>query len=102
MAGGTYYHRYHTLRKQKNGGRKSAVDKLVYFAVVFGPLMTLPQLYSVWMLHQKGVSVATWSGYLVVAVIWLLYGLKHRDRPIIALQLLWLLLDAGIIVGVLL
>jgi uncharacterized protein with PQ loop repeat len=74
----------------------------VYVAVIGGPLMTLPQIYSIWMEHQKGVSIVSWTGYMLTGVIWLVYGLKHREWPIIILQLTWIALDLGVIVGLVL
>jgi uncharacterized protein with PQ loop repeat len=78
------------------------IDRLVYVAVIGGPLMTLPQIYSIWMEHQKGVSIVSWTGYMLTGVIWLVYGLKHREWPIIILQLTWIALDLGVIVGLVL
>ncbi len=76
------------------------IDRLVYIAVIVGPLMTLPQLYMIWMQHSKGVSVVSWLGYMATGLIWLAYGVKHQELPIIILQIIWILLDLGIIIGV--
>lgn len=92
-------HHKHLHRKRKK--RQSSIDKLVYFAVIFGPMMTLPQVYSIWIEKSDGVSVISWVSYLVIAVVWLLYGLKHREKPIIIVQLLWIVLDVLIVVGLL-
>ena len=63
--------------------------------------MTLPQVYDIWVMGKKEVSAISWAAYTVVAVIWLLYGMKHRERPIIIVQLLWIVLDVLIFVGIL-
>lgn len=78
---------------------RSLIDSLVYLAAIVGPLMTLPQVYEVWIERSKGASFITWSSYIVVAMIWLAYGIKHKDKPIITLQVLWLILDILIVVG---
>ena len=71
----------------------------MYFAVVAGPLMTLPQVYAIWVEQSTDVSVISWSAYLLIAVVWLIYGVKHRQKPIIIVQLLWIALDILIVAG---
>jgi uncharacterized protein with PQ loop repeat len=61
--------------------------------------MTLPQLYSIWVTKTNGVSVVSWIAYLVIAVMWLVYGLRHRSVPIVMVQVLWVIIDAAIIIG---
>ncbi|HEU4967067.1 MAG TPA: hypothetical protein VFT53_06370 [Candidatus Saccharimonadales bacterium] len=91
---------YHAKIK-KHRKSKRTIDRLVYVAVALGPLMTLPQVWNVWMTHDRGVSLPTWFAYAVVAVIWLWYGLYHKDKPIVCLQASWLVLDLLIVGGVL-
>ncbi len=91
-------HNKHLLNRRKKT-KQEPIDKLVYFAVILGPLMTLPQLYTIWVQNSTDVSVISWASYLGIAVIWLLYGLKHRETPIILVQLLWIVLDALIVIG---
>lgn len=95
------YHRHHHLRQTKKSKKQSAIDRWVYFAVIFGPIMTLPQVYDIWALGKREISVITWSAYVVIATIWLFYGLKHKARPIIIVQAIWIVLDLAVIVGVL-
>ena len=83
------------LKKSRTG-----IDRLVYVAVILGPLMTIPQVYSIWVNGQKGVSLISWSAYLLVSLIWLFYGIKHNDKPIIAVEVVWMILELLIIVGI--
>lgn len=69
---------------------------------VFTMLMTLPQVWAVWGGGGvSGVSLASWATYLVVAVLWLVYGLRKRDPTIYVACVGWILLDAAIVIGVL-
>lgn len=46
---------------------------------IFTMLMTIPQVLSIWVGHQEaGVSMLTWSTYLVSAILWFL--LVHEFR----------------------
>ena len=42
------------------------VDKFIYIVAIFGPLVTIPQLWNIWVIKEAaGVSMITWSGYLL-------------------------------------
>ena len=68
-------------------------------AVVAGPIMTIPQVYDIWVRGEKQVSVVSWASYLAIGLIWLWYGIKKHDLPIILAQIAWIILDASIVVG---
>lgn len=83
--------------------KKSPVfDKFIYIIAILAPLMTLPQLFKVWEGHQiQGVSTYTWATYAVISLIWVVYGVRQRMKPIICTNGLLLLVDSLIVVGVL-
>lgn len=87
-------------QKQKSLAKKPRIDNFVYVAVVIGPVFSLPQLYTIWFEEQKGVSIIAWTSYLIATVIWLFYAIKHKDRPLILVQSIWIVLDLMIIIGV--
>jgi uncharacterized protein with PQ loop repeat len=67
---------------------------------LFTMLMTVPQVLTIWVGHQAaGVSILSWSAYLVSAVLWFWYGLQKRDRNIYLPCVGWILLDAAVIAG---
>ena len=67
---------------------------------VFTILMTVPQIWTVWVDRQAaGVSVLTWSAYLVSAFLWFFHGLRQRDRNIYLPCIAWIAADAAIIAG---
>jgi uncharacterized protein with PQ loop repeat len=67
---------------------------------VFTMLMTVPQVLTIWIGHQAaGVSVVSWSAYLLSAVLWFWYGLQKKDRNIYLPCVGWVGLDAAVIVG---
>jgi uncharacterized protein with PQ loop repeat len=69
---------------------------------IFTMLMTIPQALTIWVSHQAaGVSLLSWSAYLVSAVVWLWYGLQKRDKNIYLPCIGWILLDSAVIAGVL-
>ena len=93
-------HPHKLARKKKRPS--PVIDRFIYIAVIGSPVMTLPQVYSIWVEHQKGVSILSWTAYVGTGLIWLIYGIKHREWPIIILQLAWIVIDIAIIAGLLL
>ena len=64
--------------------------------------MTIPQVYTIWVGHEAGgVSVLSWSAYLVSAVLWFAHGVRQGDRNIYLPCIGWAGLDAAVIVGAL-
>lgn len=87
-------------------GVASSSDTLLRRALggmsVFTMLMTVPQVLTIWVGHQAaGVSVVSWSAYLLSAVLWFWYGLQKKDRNIYLPCVGWGALDAAVIVGAL-
>jgi uncharacterized protein with PQ loop repeat len=69
---------------------------------IFTMLMTLPQVLTIWVSHQAaGVSLLSWSAYLVSAVLWFWHGLRTQDKNIYLACVGWIVLDAAVVVGVL-
>ena len=67
---------------------------------VFTLAMTVPQVMSVWGLWQTGgVSLWTWAAYLLSAIVWMVYGLRKRDKHIYLPCIGWILLDGAIVMG---
>ncbi len=69
---------------------------------IFTMLMTVPQVLTIWLGHQAaGVSLASWSAYLISALFWFWHGLRRRDPNIYLACIGWMILDGAVIVGAL-
>jgi uncharacterized protein with PQ loop repeat len=67
---------------------------------VFTMLMTIPQVLTIWVGHPAaGVSVLSWSAYLLSALLWFWYGVQKRDKNIYLACIGWIGLDAAVIAG---
>lgn len=79
-----------------------SLDKSIIYVSILGPIMTLPQLYEVWINKSiDGVSISTWSLYCVMSLFWIFYGFAHKDKPIIINQCLWMVVQVAIVAGIL-
>jgi len=104
-------HHFHK-RKYRNLSTKDSLhsaflekvtDTLIYLGGIFGPIATIPQLFEIWAKQDaSGVSLISWTAYLVGAMFWLFYGLVHRAKPIVFTYGIWVILDIFIIIGIVL
>ncbi len=79
------------------------INKVIMVVAIVEPLTTLPQVVQVMVDKDvSGVSVLTWGLYVFFEVIWLIYGLAIKNKPIAITNLLWIIMDALVVVGVLL
>ncbi|HEX6296894.1 MAG TPA: hypothetical protein VFZ74_09975 [Burkholderiales bacterium] len=87
----------------KKGSRDDALFGRVLGGMsIFTLLMTVPQVLTIWVSQEAGgVSVVSWSAYLLSAILWFWYGVQKRDRNIYLPCVGWAGLDAAVIVGAL-
>jgi uncharacterized protein with PQ loop repeat len=82
---------------------KNLVDRLIYFVGFFGMIFTIPQITNIWIDNNfSGVSFLSWGAYLIVGGFWLLYGILHKEKPIIViyscLVVIYFLIVLGLVV----
>ena len=78
------------------------IDDAMAVAAVIHPLTALPQVIEIYSTkNATGVSIYTWLGFMAIGIVFLAYGIYHRLTPFIVNQVLWFLLDAAVIIGVL-
>lgn len=100
---------HHLLYKYKYQGKDSIIkntifinfiNKGVYCVSFLGILIVLPQTLNIWISkNTSGVSLITWSGFLVGSLFWLFYGIIHKEKPIILTNLAGILMNLSIIFG---
>jgi uncharacterized protein with PQ loop repeat len=74
--------------------------RLLGSASIFSLVMTIPQVLTIWVgRHAAGVSLFSWTAYLVTASLWLWYGIQERDRNIYLPCIGWIALDSAVILG---
>ncbi|MFO7802684.1 MAG: SemiSWEET family transporter [Desulfovermiculus sp.] len=79
------------------------LDRVCMVFSVVMPATTIPQIYKTYVFQDvTGVSLWMWILYCFAVVPWLIYGIVHKAKPIIVLNILWLIVQVIMIVGVLL
>ena len=98
-------HRYNHQKAQKTLIVKKVfkpklIDRLVYLAAIVEPLFSLPQAYLIY--HDKSavsVSILAWLGFESMTLIWLWYGIVHKEKMILIYQGLFFVIDGAVLIG---
>ena len=77
----------------------SLLDRLMYLIAFAGPIMTIPQIYDIWITKNSTVNEITWGSYLAGGIIWLIYGIVHKEKPIIFSNILGIIATGLVFVG---
>ncbi len=77
-------------------------DKLMIIVALVHPLVTIPQVFKVYAFKTaSGLSIWSWAGYFIFTIPWLIYGLIHKEKPLIITYILLFLLNLSVLVGIL-
>jgi MtN3 and saliva related transmembrane protein len=81
---------------------KSFFGRFMLTVAIVEPLTTIPQIYQIWSSKSSaGVSLVTWLFYTISACIWLVYGVKIKDKPVIVSSASWVLTEGLVVLGIL-
>ena len=96
-------HHHSIIRKRTNKSDFAKfIDKTVLLTAFLAPLIEIPQLLEIYINKSSAnVSLLTWSFFVLFGIPWLIYGIIHKEKPIIVLYALWILIDSLIVVGIL-
>jgi len=90
-----------TMFEAQTHGSEITLRRLLGGMSIFTMLMTIPQVLTIWFHHQaSGVSLLSWSAYLVSAMLWFWFGIQKHDKNIYLPCMGWMALDSAVIAGV--
>lgn len=79
---------------------KKSLDKIIYAAGIAGPILVIPQTIKIWINKDAtGVSTPSWIGFTILAIIWLIYGIAHKEKPLIIMYSGLVIMDALVFIG---
>ena len=98
-----HLHKRKRLNQIPNKDKNVAfLDKVVLSLAIVAPFFEIPQLLEIYLKKAaENVSIITWSFFALMAIPWFIYGIVHKEKPIIVLYLLWFLIDSTIVIGIL-
>ena len=78
----------------------TALDRIVLVISVLYPLSAVPQIIVVFAGRAQGVSIISWSIFLICAGFFLLYGIRRKVLPMIISNSLWVIMNILVIIGI--
>lgn len=79
---------------------KRYFDEAIYVVAILGPVTNIPQFLKVWIYKDaSGVSLISWTGFSILSVVWLVYGILHKEKPIIITNIFLIWINAAIALG---
>lgn len=91
----------HKSHKSKPGANH-LLDSLIYPIAILSPVMTIPQIAEIWIHHSAKLSLITWGSYATVSAFWFVYGVQHKEKPIIIGNGLSIVAHSLVVIGILL
>ena len=76
------------------------LDRIMLIIAIIGPLFAIPQIYQIfWFKDAGGVSVLSFSFFSLFNILWIFYGIVHKEKPLIITYVLWFVVNLIILVG---
>ena len=86
------------------GPNQKRAEKVMSFIGPIAPLFIIPQIIKIFFTHTHniaGVSLLTWLSYVIFSAFWVMYGITRKSIAIILTNLLFLIADTIVVVGLL-
>lgn len=87
---------HHFLRRKRT---KRAVDSMAYIVGVAGNIAVIPQIIKAWQSNAPGLAVLTWLLFVGIGLIWLVYAIQHKQKPLIVAQIVGILCNVAVVLG---
>lgn len=85
-----------------NEKQRKEILAVAYMVAVIQPIMVLPQAMEIFNHHSAGqVSLFTWGMLLLFNTSNFFYALVFNIKPIIINNLLWIIVDSLVVIGIL-
>jgi uncharacterized protein with PQ loop repeat len=94
---------HHLFKYLQQKQHRTKIDALMSVAAIAHPLMAAPQIFKLYSTHNAGgLSIWTWAAWMVFGLVFMTYGIAHKLRPYVFMQILWQTVDILMIIGIIL
>ncbi len=94
--------RFHQKLQEYPNPKKSIrlLDKIMLIIAIVGPLFAIPQIFQIfWYKDAAGVSVLSYSFFTIFNILWIFYGVVHKEKPLIVTYILWFISNFIVVIG---
>lgn len=96
-----HYIKSKTKKKSTTSAQRN-MDTLIYVMTPITVLIFVPQLLKIYSeKNASGLSLISWVGMLIGSAFWLLYGVVHKEKPMIVVNIAIGIIQLLIVVGIL-
>ncbi len=89
------------IRQRPESTFQKIMNKAIFFIAIIWPVLTLPQIRSVWVNKQvEWVSVYTWWAYTFTNICWLAYAIINREKTLIFNYILRFTVNLAVFLGI--
>jgi len=82
---------------------KKLLDGIIYPVSLFGPILVIPQVLKLWVEKDaSSISLITFIMLLFPAILWVVYGMAHKEKPIIVSNYAWIIIYIAVIIATIL
>lgn len=85
--------------KTREEQRLVVIDGMAYVIGAVGNVAVVPQIVKAWSGPAPGLAVLTWLMFMFFGVIWLVYAIAHKQKPLIFAQIVGLSCNTLVVVG---
>jgi len=75
------------------------IDGAAYVVAVIGNVAVIPQVIKAWSGPAPGLAVLTWILFIGFGVVWLLYAVAHKQKPLIFAQIVGISCNTAVVLG---
>jgi uncharacterized protein with PQ loop repeat len=94
---------HHLFKYLQQKQQRTKIDALMSLVAVAHPLMAAPQIYQVYSTQEANdLSIWTWAAWMAFGLVFMTYGIAHKLKPYIFMQILWQTVDILMITGIIL
>ncbi len=72
---------------------------MAYFVGVAGNVAVFPQIVKAWQSDAPGLAVLTWLLFVGIGIIWLIYAIQHKQKPLIVAQVVGISCNLAVVLG---
>jgi MtN3 and saliva related transmembrane protein len=89
----------HNLPHVSKAKATKIVDKFAYVMGVVGNIAVIPQIIKAWESDAPGLSILTWLLFTVIGIIWLVYAILHKQKPLAVAQGISIVCNLLVVIG---
>ncbi len=94
-------HHYLEHAEEERNPQKRFIDNVCTIFSIIMPLTTLPQIIQLFTSQSaQDLSLVMWVLYCIGVIPFLIFGVMHKERQLVVLNSLWLVVQLVMIIGI--